>query len=138
VVFQLVERHLTSRHDQLPVARLSDLERHLILQRVQMLGGNVVEPYKGNGGNHHRFAFGDRDGDVDGILCVVQLDVESGHARIRISTVGIERLNPLQVRIKARPVEKRLSAPGELRALAGGEGLAQAGGIHRLHPDKLD
>ena len=75
---------------------------------------------------------------VDRVLFVVQLDVEAGHARIGIPAVGVKRLDPLQVRVEARPVEVRLSAPGQLGALARGERVAQARGVHRLHPDELD
>ena len=136
VVLQLVERQLASGHDKLAVARLSNLERHLVLQRVQMVGRNHVEPDEGDGGNPDGFAFGDRDGDVDRVLFVVQLDVETGHARIGIPAVGVERLDPLQVRVEASPVEVRLSAPGQLGALARGERVAQARRVDRLHADE--
>ena len=84
VILQLVERQLAGRHDQLAVARRADLQRHLVLQRLQVLRRNdIVEADEVDGRNPDRFPFGDRDGDVDRVLFVVQLDVEAGDARVR-------------------------------------------------------
>ena len=85
-----------------------------------------VEPDEVDRRDPDRFAFGDGDGDVDRVLFVVQLDVETGHARVGVPAVGVERLDPLQVRVEARPVEECLPAPGQLGALARRERIAQA------------
>src|SRR4029079_5578339 len=56
---------------------------------------------------------------------LVQLDVEPCHARVGKTAVGIERLDALQVRVEPRTVEEIFFAPGNFRALAGGECVLQ-------------
>ncbi len=76
VIFQLVHRHLVGRHDNLPIARLSDLERRLVLEVGEVLGRNAFESGEGDDGHDDRFAFADGHGQVDAVLLVVELDVE--------------------------------------------------------------
>ena len=77
-------------------------------------------------------------GGVDFVLFVVQLDVETGHPRVGVPTIGVERLDPLQVRVEPRPVEECLPAPGQLGALARRQRSAQARLVDRVHTDELD
>ena len=93
---------------------------------------NGVESRKVDRLDEHRRAFGDRHREIDLVLLVVELDVEAGDPRVGIAAVGVERLNPLQVRVEARPVEEVFLAPGNFRALAGRERVLQATFVDRL------
>ena len=73
-----------------------------------------------------RLAFGDRHGEIDLVLLVVQLDVEAGDARVGKAAIGVERLDALEVGVEPRAIEEVLLAPGNFRALAGGERVLQA------------
>src|SRR5205823_5599857 len=80
----------------------------------------------------HRRAFDDRHRDIDGILLVIQLDVETSDARVWKSAVAVEGLDSFQVRVEARAIEVPLPAPWQLRALARGERVLQARFIDRF------
>ena len=82
VIAQLVERHFVRRHDELPIARLADLERHALLQIAEVRRRDDVEAGEVDRRDLHRLAFGDRDGEVDCVLLVVELDVEAGDAGV--------------------------------------------------------
>ena len=118
------------RDHELTVARLADLERDFLLEICEVRGGDDVKARKIDRGDLHRLAFDDRQRDVDGVLLVVQLDVESGDARIRKAAVGVERLNALQVGIEPRAIEIVFPAPRQLRAFARRE--------RRLEPRIID
>ena len=101
MVAQLVQRHLVHRHDELTIARLAWLERGPFFQIVEVSGRNDVESDEVNRGQFHWLAFDDRHRDVDGILLVVELDVEGGDARIGIASVGIKRLDALEICVES-------------------------------------
>ncbi len=126
MILELVDRQLAGAHDQLPVARLSDHQRHPLLEIVEMRRWNVLEAGKVDRLDEHRLALGDRDGEIDFVLFVVQLDVETGDARIGEPAIGVERLDALEIGVEPRSIEVRLLAPGDFRALAGGERVLQA------------
>ncbi len=117
VIAQLVDGHLVRRDDQLSIARLVDFQRQAFLEPVQMIGRNDIETDEFNGRHPDRLALGNRHGHIHGILLVVQLHVESGDPRVGISTIGVKRLDPLEIGVEAGPVETQLPAPGQLRTL---------------------
>ena len=130
MILQLVDRHLVGRDHQLTIARLSDLERRPFLQSVKVRGWNRLEADEIDRGDLHRLALGNRHGDVGGILLVVELDVESGDAGVRISTIVVERLDSFQIGVETRAVEITLAAPRQLRALTGRQRVLQAGFVN--------
>ena len=134
MIAQLVDRHLVRRDDQLPIARPADFQRHALLQVVQMTGRNAVEADEFDGRHPNRLALRNRDRHIDGVLLVVQLDVESGDPRVGIAAIGVKRLDALEIGVEAGPVEIRLPAPRQLRALPRGQHAFQPRLIHRLHP----
>ena len=70
------------------------------------------KPTKFDGRDAHRLALVDGHGEVDGVLLVVQLDVEAGDAGVGIAAVGVERLDALEVGVEAGPIEElRLPCP---------------------------
>jgi hypothetical protein len=85
-----------------------------------------------------RLPLGDRDRDVDRILLVVQFDVETGHARIRIPAVRIERLNSLQVGVEASTIEERLLSPGQPVALVRRERRPKPRDVDGLHSFEIE
>ena len=132
VVLQLVHRHLVGRDHELAIAGLPDLQRYPFLQVVEMGRRDVLEAGEIDRLDEHRRAFVNGDGQIDLILLVVQLDVEAGDARVGVAAVGVERLHPLQIGVEARPIEEGFLAPGDFRALAGGERVLQAALIDSL------
>src|SRR4029077_17628757 len=60
------------------------------------------------------------------------LDVETRHTRVRVSAVGVKRLNSLQVRIEASTVEERLFSPRQLVAWMRRKRGAELRHVHRL------
>ena len=132
VILQLVHRHLVRAGHELPIARLPHLQRHALLQIVEMCRRNDVESGKIDRTNEHRLAFRDRDRQIDFVLPVVELHVEAGDARVGESTIGVERLHALQVRVEARTVEDIFLAPGHFRTLAGRERIVQAADVNRV------
>ncbi len=132
VVPQLVQRHLVRGDDELPVARRADLERKILLELGEVCRGDLIEADEVDGRHLDRFAFGDRDGEIHFVLFVVELYVEAGDARIRVSPIGIERLNALQIRIEAGAVEVVLPAPGKDGTLLGRERAFQTSFVNGL------
>src|SRR5207248_2873569 len=91
-----------------------------------------VEADKVDRGDVHRLAFGDRHRQIDCILLVVELDVESGDTRVGITAVGVEGLDAFEVRIEARTIEEILAAPGDLRALTRRQRVLEAAFVDRF------
>ena len=60
-----------------------------------------------------RIAFDDRDRDIDFVLGTVERDVDARDAGVGKTPVGVECLDPLQVRVEPRTVERRGLAPGD-------------------------
>src|SRR5689334_13519292 len=94
---------------------------------------HVAEPDKIDRGNLDRLALDDGYRYVDSVLLVVQFDVEAGDTGIRVSAVGVKRLNSLQVGVEPGSVEERLLSPGQLVALTCGERAAEPRRVHSLH-----
>ena len=136
VILELVHGHLVGADHELPIARLADLERDALFQFVEVRRRDRVEPGKRDRRDEHRLAFGDRNGEIDLVLLVVQLDVEPGDARVGISAVGVKRLNTFQIRVESRPVEEVFFTPRNLRALTGSQRVLETALVHCLHAFK--
>ena len=132
VIAQLVERQLVGRDDELAVARLPDLEGQVFFHLRQVVRRDDVEAGEVDRFDRDRFALGDGDRQVDRVLLVVELDVESCDARVGEAAIGVEGLNPLQVGIESRTIEVGLLAPRDPRALMRRERGLQARFVHVL------
>src|SRR5262249_7978273 len=64
----------------------------------------------------------------------VELYVEIRDTSVGIPTIGIERLNPLEVHIEPRTIEVVLFSPWDDRALASGQGGFESRLVHTLDP----
>jgi hypothetical protein len=111
VVAERVDRHLVRGDDQRAIPRLSDLEGNPALQPLEPVRRDVVETREFDGGHEHGLGFSDADGNLDLVLRVVELNVETGHPCVGVPTIGIKGFNPLQVGIEAAPVEVVLAPP---------------------------
>src|SRR6185295_3697888 len=112
---------------------LSNLDWNRLLQIGEMIGRDDFEADEVDRRDSSRFPFGDRDRDIDRILLVVELCVEARHTRIRISAIGVERLDPLHVGFKPRTIEVELAAPEKFPALPRRERTPQPRLLDRLH-----
>ena len=133
MIAQLVERHFMRRDDELPIARQADRQRRLSLERGEVRRRDDIEAAEHDRRDLDWIAFRDRDADVGRVLLRIELHIEAGHPRVGISTVGVESLDALEVRVEARSVEVILLPPRQDRALVGGEGVFQPRLIDGLH-----
>ncbi len=132
VVAQLVDRQFVSRHHQLAVARLTHLQRRARSHFGQVRFRNDVEADEFDGCDLDRLSLRHGDGQLDGILFVVELDVESGDAGIGISAIGVKGLDAFEIRLEPRTVEVVLLAPGDDRAFLGRQHRSKARLVDRI------
>ena len=138
MVPQLVERHLARRQHLLFVSRLVQLNRRVLLHRVQVRFRNDVEALVVDRGDDDGLAFVDGQRDVDGVLFRAQRDVEAADSRVRIAAIAVERRNAFEIVVELRAVEEAFRAPEELRARLRHERVRQRAFIDALHALELD
>ena len=142
VIAQLVERQIVSRQHRLPVARVADVKRNVLLKRFEMRGRDLVEPLKDDRDDPNGITLVDGERDVHGVMLIVELDVEAGDPSVRITAIRVVRFDPLQVGVEPITVEEiALLRPREphvderqLGILARRESRPQKGGIDGVHP----
>ncbi len=132
MILQLIERGLTAGLQQRPIQRLPCLERKVVFERCPMLLRQRLESTERDALDPNGLALGNRDGNADGCLRVVQLRIERRHSCVRIAAVLVERNDAFEIRLELVAAEIVLRAPGNLRAGRGGQDRLQLTGCDRL------
>ena len=102
-----------------------------------MSGRDRVEADELDRRDGYRIALGDRQGDIDGVLLVIELHVEVGDVRVGKPAILIKGLNALEVGIEARTVEVSFTSPWDFRALLGRQRVPEPRLVDRMDTLKL-
>jgi hypothetical protein len=136
-IAQFVRRAFPRAKDELAIERTIDTELHRFLQPLAVTLREHLETDQLDPGDANRLAFGDVNGDRDGVLGPVEVDVERGDVGVGKTAIAVERLDALQIGIEGAPVEIPLASPRQPRALPRLEDPLQRIGVHLLHADKV-
>ena len=132
-VAELEQRKLARRHQEIAIQRPTDGQGKTTAQRLELAGPHRVETAECDRFDQDRLTLGDDDRQVDLPAIIAVLHVGSGHARVGVTTVGVELGHAKKVGFERRFLEGALLAPGQEGPLARFERIAEP----RL-VDKLD
>ena len=140
VVPQFIHSQFMRGRHLLPITRLADRERNLFLQLSQVLFWNLVEAAEFNRRDLDRLPLVDGQSDIDRILVLVQFHVEVSDPCVRKTTVGIKRLDALQISIETSTIEIVFLTPRKLPANNGNLAVlaGRQGALEPLDVDVLD
>lgn len=132
-----IEHRFAGRLGQRSIERLPDFQWNPPFQAKETSRRQEIESREIDSLDERRLPLLDVHRDVDGVLLLVQLHVERRDSGAWIPTIAIKRDDPFQVGVELLPGEIVLLAPGEFRALNGGEDRAQLSMIDGLYAREL-